>query len=241
MRSAGHAYPAFRQVYAGKREKHTGLGRYPLPAKTVDYTGINIYPAAKRFIDFGISLFFIFLLFPFLLLIALLIRLESPGPALFFQRRWGRDGTVFHVVKFRSMRAEACDDGAMVQAVDGDPRLTRIGAFLRRTNIDELPQLLNILKGEMSFVGPRCHPVGMRAAGLPYEEIVPDYHARHAVRPGLTGLAQMRGLRGPTCRRDRARARIACDLHYIRNMSFWLDARIVLVTIRSELSGGQGF
>ncbi|PWE55256.1 exopolysaccharide biosynthesis protein [Metarhizobium album] len=241
MRSAGHAYPVFRYVYAGRREKNAALGRHRLPGKTVIRTGTGAYPIVKRAIDFTFSLFFLFLLFPFLLFIALLVRLESPGPALFFQRRWGRGGTIFRVIKFRSMRAEACDDGATIQAVDGDPRMTRIGAFLRRTNIDELPQLFNILRGEMSFVGPRCHPVGMLAANRPYEEIVPDYHARHTVRPGLTGLAQMRGWRGPATRRDKARARIACDLHYIRNMCFWLDARIMLATIRSELSCSRGF
>ena len=241
MRSAGHAYPVFRHVHAENREKHAGFGSCCLPGKTADHAEIGLYSIVKRTIDFCFSLLLLFLLFPFLLLIALLVRLESPGPALFFQRRWGRGGTIFRVVKFRSMRVEACDSGAVVQAVHGDPRMTRIGAFLRRTNIDELPQLFNILRGEMSFVGPRCHPVGMLAANRPYEEIVPDYHDRHAVRPGLTGLAQMRGLRGPTSRRDKARARIACDLHYIRNMSFWLDARILLVTVRNELSGGRGF
>ncbi|MEB2848576.1 sugar transferase, partial [Endobacterium cereale] len=118
---------------------------------------------------------------------------------------------------------------------------TKLGAILRKTNIDELPQLLNVLKGDMSLVGPRCHAIGMLAAGIPYEDLVPDYHRRHMVKPGMTGLAQMRGLRGPTDRPGKARARIACDLHYIDKFSVWFDIRIMVGTVVSELRGGKGF
>lgn len=195
----------------------------------------------KRLFDIAASGAALVVLSPFLLVMALLIRLDSPGSPLFSQLRWGKDGRKIRIYKFRSMRADMHDVSGVKQTVAGDPRITRIGAFLRRSNIDELPQLFNVLKGDMSLVGPRCHAIGMLAAGVPYEELVPDYHARHCMRPGLTGLAQMRGLRGPTDRPGKARARIASDLYYIENFSLWLDMRIIAGTIVSELKGGKGF
>jgi lipopolysaccharide/colanic/teichoic acid biosynthesis glycosyltransferase len=139
------------------------------------------------------------------------------------------------------MRTDMCDASGVAQTVQNDPRITRIGAILRRTNLDELPQLLNVLKGDMSLVGPRCHAIGMLAAGMVYEELVPEYHYRHLVRPGITGLAQMRGLRGPTDRAAKARARIASDLFYVENFSVFLDIRIIVGTFISEMRGGNGF
>lgn len=181
------------------------------------------------------------ILAPFLLLIAAAIRLESPGSALFTQERWGRNGKRIKVYKFRSMRTELSDATGVAQTVKDDPRVTRLGAFLRRTNIDELPQLINVLTGDMSLVGPRCHPVGMLAAGMPYEELVGNYHLRHAMRPGITGLAQMRGLRGPTISAAKSRQRIAADIYYVDNFSIWLDVKILLGTFRNEVFGGSGF
>lgn len=201
----------------------------------------SVHFAVKRGVDIVVSLGALILLAPLLLSVALLIRLDSPGPVLFSQYRWGRDCRKIKVYKFRSMQADRCDVTGIAQTVHNDPRVTRVGAVLRRTNIDELPQLFNVLKGDMSLVGPRCHAIGMLAAGRPYEELVPHYHQRHRVRPGLTGLAQMRGLRGPTERGARARARIACDLFYIDNFSIWLDFKIILGTILSEIRGGKGF
>lgn len=200
-----------------------------------------VHYAAKRVIDIGVSISAILILLPFLLAVALLIKLDSPGPVLFKQERWGMGCRRIRVYKFRSMRIERCDVSGVNQTVRDDPRITRIGAIIRRTNIDELPQLLNVLRGEMSLVGPRCHAIGMLAAGLAYEELVPEYHRRHVMRPGMTGLSQMRGLRGPTDRQGKARARIACDLFYIDNFSIWLDLRIIFGTILSELRGGSGF
>ncbi|WP_306410496.1 sugar transferase [Ectorhizobium quercum] len=197
--------------------------------------------AMKRAFDIAASGATLLMLLPLFLTVAALIKLDSPGPVFFSQTRWGKDGKKIRVFKFRSMRTDLCDVTGVAQTVQNDPRVTRVGAVLRRTNIDELPQLLNVLKGDMSLVGPRCHAIGMLAAGIPYEELVPDYHRRHVVRPGLTGLAQMRGLRGPTDRPGKARARIACDLHYVENFSFWLDMRIIFGTIVSELKGGKGF
>jgi lipopolysaccharide/colanic/teichoic acid biosynthesis glycosyltransferase len=170
-----------------------------------------------------------------------MISLESPGPALFVQTRWGKHCQKIKVYKFRSMRLDSCDISGVAQTVKDDPRVTPLGAILRKTNIDELPQLLNVLKGDMSLVGPRCHAVGMLAAGIPYEQLVPHYHRRHVMKPGITGLAQMRGLRGPTDRPSKARARIASDLYYIDNFSIWLDIRILIGTVLAELRGGKGF
>ncbi|KIP98205.1 exopolysaccharide biosynthesis protein [Agrobacterium tumefaciens] len=197
--------------------------------------------ATKRSLDVFIAASILLALAPVLLLIALLIRLDSPGPALFTQVRWGQNCRRIRIYKFRSMRADAGDASGVAQTVENDPRLTRIGAFIRKTNIDELPQLLNVLRGDMSLVGPRCHAVGMLAAGVRYEDLVPHYHDRHAVKPGLTGLAQMRGLRGPTDRPGKARARIASDLYYIENFSIRLDLWIMFGTVISELKGGKGF
>jgi lipopolysaccharide/colanic/teichoic acid biosynthesis glycosyltransferase len=196
---------------------------------------------AKRGMDLFIAAIALVVLLPLLLAIAVLIRAESRGPVLFTQLRWGKDGKTIRVYKFRSMYIDRCDVSGVVQTVRDDPRVTRIGRAIRRSNIDELPQLLNILRGDMSLVGPRCHAVGMLAANVAYEDLVPEYHQRHAMRPGMTGLAQMRGLRGPTDRASKARARIACDLHYVSNFSLWLDLTIIVGTVYSELRGGKGF
>ena len=196
---------------------------------------------AKRVLDISVSLMALIALAPLLLAVAVLIKLDSPGPVLFRQTRWGKNCSKIRVYKFRSMRTDLGDATGVAQTVKNDPRITKIGAILRKTNIDELPQLLNVLKGDMSLVGPRCHAVGMLAAGIPYEDLVPDYHRRHMVKPGMTGLAQMRGLRGPTDRPGKARARIACDLHYIDKFSVWFDIRIMVGTVVSELRGGKGF
>ncbi|MBN9033344.1 MAG: sugar transferase [Rhizobiales bacterium] len=203
--------------------------------------GRRLQFAVKRLLDLLLAAMGLVVLLPLLLALAALIRLESPGSPVFTQKRWGRNGRVFKVYKFRSMHSELGDRSGITQTVPNDPRVTRVGAVIRRTNLDELPQLLNVLKGDMSLIGPRCHAVGMLAAGMPYELLVPDYHARHAVRPGMTGLAQMRGLRGPTDRADRARARIAADLYYVENYSLLLDLHIAAGTIVSELRGGNGF
>jgi lipopolysaccharide/colanic/teichoic acid biosynthesis glycosyltransferase len=197
--------------------------------------------AAKRAIDVILSFWALVVLAPVLVLIAIAVRLESEGSPLFSQIRWGKGNKRIRVYKFRSMRVDMCDATGVSQTIPGDPRITKVGSFLRRTNLDEIPQLLNVLMGDMSLVGPRCHAIGMLAGGLLYEELVPHYHARHTMRPGLTGLAQMRGLRGPTDRPAKARARIAADLYYIDNFSLGLDFRIMLGTVISELRGGKGF
>lgn len=221
-----------RHLYQSSRV--VGADRSP-----VSYSPLQL--ATKRSIDIFVASSILLALAPVLLLIALLIKLDSPGPALFTQVRWGQHCRRIRIYKFRSMRADAGDASGVAQTVENDPRLTRIGAFIRKTNIDELPQLLNVLRGDMSLVGPRCHAIGMLAAGVRYEDLVPNYHDRHAVKPGLTGLAQMRGLRGPTDRPGKARARIASDLYYIENFSILLDLWIMFGTVMSEIKGGKGF
>jgi lipopolysaccharide/colanic/teichoic acid biosynthesis glycosyltransferase len=204
-------------------------------------TRLLVQLAIKRLLDVLIAGFALLVLLPLLMFCALVIRVESKGPALFTQWRWGKDGRKFKVYKFRSMRSELGDASGVRQTVKNDPRITRFGAFLRKSNIDELPQLINVLKGDMSLVGPRCHAIGMKAAGVLYEELVPSYHLRHVMRPGITGLAQMRGLRGPTDTPAKSRARIASDIYYVSNYSLMLDLKILIGTLRDEVFGGSGF
>ena len=220
----------------------------PANENSLAYAGKTVAPSArkiefalKRILDVAVSGSALLILAPVLILIALLIRLESKGSPLFTQLRWGRGCSKIKIYKFRSMRNDAGDPTGVQQTVKNDPRITRVGAFLRKTNLDELPQLFNVLRGDMSLVGPRCHAIGMLASGVLYEELVPEYHRRHVMRPGLTGLAQMRGLRGPTDRSSKARARVHADLYYVENFSFAFDVMIILGTIRSELTRGQGF
>lgn len=197
--------------------------------------------AAKRIVDIVVSALALLVLLPLFLAIAAAIKWESKGPVFFMQNRWGRGGRMIRIFKFRSMRDDLGDATGVAQTRKNDPRVTRIGAMLRKTNLDELPQLINILLGDMSLVGPRCHVPGMLAAGMLYEELVKDYHIRHLVRPGLTGLAQVRGYRGPTDREDLAKARYASDVEYIRHFNVWMDVKILVGTLVKEIRGGTGF
>lgn len=194
----------------------------------------------KRTFDILASLAGLIFFAPLLLAVFVAIKLSSPGPAVFRQARYGRRGVPFDVFKFRSLQHQHADVAGTTQAMPNDERLTRVGALIRRTSIDELPQLWNILRGDMSVVGPRPHAIGMLAAGVRYEDLVPYYHRRHAVRPGLTGWAQANGLRGPTVRPELAVARIDHDLAYIQNMSLRLDVRIIFETLRYEFLTGSG-
>jgi len=164
-------------------------------------------------------------------LIGLAVRLESPGPALFRQRRTGFNNRDFYVLKFRTMYHDAADHTVKRQVMAGDPRVTRVGAILRRTSLDELPQVFNVLRGEMSFIGPRPHAPGTRAGNRPFEEVMARYAARHRVKPGLTGLAQVRGWRGPTETEDKLIRRVESDLEYIETWSPWLDLVILVRTL----------
>ncbi len=214
-----------------------GAERYA--ARPVDKKPVQM--GLKRAMDIVIASIALIVLLPVLCLIGISIRLTSPGPALFTQPRWGRNCEKIKVYKFRSMYADRGDESGVDQTRVGDSRITPLGAVLRKTNLDELPQLINVLKGDMSLVGPRPHAIGMQAAGMLYEDLVPEYHKRHRVRPGITGLAQMRGLRGPTLLASKSRERVAADLYYVDNYSLMLDIRILYGTLRSEAFGGSGF
>jgi putative colanic acid biosynthesis UDP-glucose lipid carrier transferase len=164
---------------------------------------------------------------PLMALIAIAVKLDSPGPVLFRQRRHGLNRRVIEVLKFRTMRV--MEDGAEVrQACAGDPRVTRLGRFLRSSSLDELPQLFNVLKGEMSLIGPRPHAL---VHDDQYGEIIERYANRHQVKPGMTGWAQVNGFRGPTETPEKMLARLGADLHYIDNWSLWLDLKILAMTL----------
>ncbi len=190
------------------------------------FVGIN--EVVKRASDIVIASLILAVVAPVMLAIAIGVKLSSPGPVLFRQRRNGLDGHEITVLKFRTMTTQ--DDGPIVtQAARNDPRVTRFGAFLRRTSMDELPQFFNVLRGHMSIVGPRPHAV---AHNEQYRQAVKAYMVRHKVRPGITGWAQVNGLRGEIESVERMQARVEYDLAYLRNWSLWLDLKIVLRTIR---------
>jgi putative colanic acid biosynthesis UDP-glucose lipid carrier transferase len=160
--------------------------------------------------------------------IAIGIKATSPGPVLFKQHRTGANGKRFKVYKFRSMAVHEEKTGVVSQATKEDPRVTRLGAFLRRTSLDELPQFYNVLQGRMSIVGPRPHAL---AHNEYYKELVQSYMWRHKVKPGITGWAQVNGLRGETDTLEKMERRVEYDLKYIDNWSLWLDLRIIFLTI----------
>lgn len=191
---------------------------------------------AKRTMDIVLALLLIAVLSVPMFLVAIVIRLESPGPTLFPQRRIGRDNVGFIMWKFRTMYHHPPEEGRLDQVTKHDKRITQIGALLRRTSIDEVPQLFNILRGDMSFVGPRPHAPGTRAGGKPFELVTPHYRARHRVKPGLTGLAQIRGWRGETETEEKLLRRVESDLEYIDNWSLWLDLRILCQTAAPVLA-----
>jgi len=168
---------------------------------------------------------------PVLALAAIAVKLDSRGPVLFKQKRHGFNNEFIDVYKFRSMYLEQQDPGATRQVTRDDPRVTRVGRFIRRTSIDELPQLFNVvLKGNLSLVGPRPHAVSAKAANVKYDEAVDGYFARHRVKPGITGWAQINGWRGETDTEEKIQNRVECDLYYIENWSIWLDIYILAMT-----------
>lgn len=185
----------------------------------------------KRIFDFVVSLGAIIALSPVLIATAVAVKLTSPGPVLFRQARLGRDARPFQILKFRSMRVEMSDHNASQLTQKDDPRVTRVGAFIRRTSIDELPQLFNVLKGDMSIVGPRPHAAGAKAADSLYWEVDPRYWARHCIKPGITGLAQIRGHRGTTDVHEDLLLRLQSDLEYVTDWSVARDIRILLATV----------
>jgi len=178
---------------------------------------------------------------PLLLAIALLIKLDSPGPALFRQKRYGFNNGLIEVLKFRTMYTDQSDANAEQLTRRNDPRITRIGAFLRRTSLDELPQFLNVIRGEMSIVGPRPHALAAKAGTLLYQDAVKYYDARHRMKPGITGWAQVNGWRGETDTVEQIRKRVEHDLYYIEHWSILLDLKIIARTILGGFTGHHAF
>jgi Undecaprenyl-phosphate glucose phosphotransferase len=181
--------------------------------------------------DRTLALAGLILLSPLLLLTALIIKLTSRGPALFRQERFGFNNVRISVLKFRSMYVDRQDVSGAERTTRSDPRVTPFGRIIRRLSIDELPQLFNVLTGEMSIVGPRPHATEMKVGDDYYFEAVRGYAARHRVKPGITGLAQVRGLRGEIATIERAKRRVEYDMYYIENWSLLLDLRIILETV----------
>ena len=190
----------------------------------VPITGINA--AIKRLEDFVLGSIALVILFPLMALISIAIKLDSTGPALFCQARSGRNREIINVYKFRTMYQNGSQE--FKQAKRDDPRITRIGAFLRKTSLDELPQLFNVIQGSMSLVGPRPHPLKLDED---FKYVIPALSSRYCVKPGITGWAQINGFRGETCRVSDMVSRIEHDRHYVKNWSLFLDIKILVVTV----------
>lgn len=188
--------------------------------------------AKKRALDLAITVPALIALAPLMIVVAIAIKLESPGPVFFAQDRVGRGNRLFKILKFRSMRQALCDADGNVSASRDDDRITKIGRIIRKTSIDELPQLLNVLRGDMSVVGPRPHALGSRAANHYFWEIDERYWHRHTLKPGMTGLAQVRGFRGATDRRVDLTNRLQADMEYIDGWDIWRDVTILFKTLR---------
>ncbi|WP_233253013.1 MULTISPECIES: exopolysaccharide biosynthesis polyprenyl glycosylphosphotransferase [unclassified Geobacillus] len=189
---------------------------------------VKYYPYVKRVLDILLSLLALPIAIPIILIFAVIIKLETPGPAFFLQERVGLHGKYFKVIKLRSMGVNAEKNGAQ-WATKNDPRVTRVGAFIRKTRIDELPQLFNVLKGDMSLIGPRPERPMFTAQ---FNEEIPGFIDRLQVKPGITGWAQVNGGYDIT-----PREKLELDRYYIDNMSFWLDLKIILKTIKVCITG----
>ncbi len=214
------------------------FGRFPIITIREDRINELHWRMLKRGFDFGFTTLLYLLIFIWLWpLIALMIKLTSPGPVFFKQERWGRDNKKFITYKFRSMKTD-CDTvdekGKYKQAKKNDPRVTFIGKILRKTSLDELPQFWNVLKGEMSIVGPRPHPTPLN---IESKDKIHLYMIRHLVKPGITGWAQVNGYRGETEDASLMQKRIDNDVWYIENWSLWLDVQIVLLTVWRIITG----
>ncbi|RMT83856.1 undecaprenyl-phosphate glucose phosphotransferase [Pseudomonas viridiflava] len=192
-------------------------------------------PFIKRAEDIVLSSLALLVLSPLMALVALAIKLDSPGPVFFKQKRYGYNNRLIEVFKFRSMHQHQADATAEKQTTRGDARITRVGRFIRKTSLDELPQLFNVVAGSMSMVGPRPHATATKAAGILFEQAVKEYTSRHRVKPGITGLAQINGYRGETDTVEKIEKRVEFDLEYIENWSVWFDLYILMRTVPAVL------
>ena len=225
-----HVSLAPHPLWITRSGRMTAIGDVPtymVQRKPIEGWGIF----TKMLEDRILSLLIIIAISPIMLACAIAVKLDSPGPVFFVQRRQGMAGDIFPIIKFRSMRV--MEDGDEVkQATRDDDRITRVGRILRKTSLDELPQLFNVLKGEMSLVGPRPHALKHDEY---YSALIKDYAARHRVKPGMTGWAQVNGFRGETNEPEKMEARLRYDLDYIENWSLWFDLRILFFTVRAVL------
>lgn len=209
-----------------------------IPVLTLSETPLTgLSKLGKAIEDKVLSFLILLLITPVLIAVAVAVKLDSPGPIFFRQKRTGWNGKTFSIWKFRSMRVDQPMDGSqsLKQAEKNDPRITKVGAFIRRTSLDELPQVFNVLKGDMSLVGPRPHAVQHDEV---YSQRISDYYARHNIKPGITGLAQVRGYRGETKELDQMTKRIESDIEYINNWSIWLDLSILMRTVNAFTGKG---
>jgi putative colanic acid biosynthesis UDP-glucose lipid carrier transferase len=230
--SAIEGVVSVQEQFAEVSARDALAGSFALSPALADFVPKDIarprfHAASKRLLDLLIAVPTLILTAPLLLAVALLIRLDSAGPIVFRQTRLGLGGRPFGILKFRTMNV--VEDGEhVVQAARNDARITRAGAFLRAASLDELPQLLNVIKGEMSLVGPRPHATAHDAL---YATLIPGYELRQSVKPGITGWAQVNGLRGETDTLDKMVKRVEHDLEYIQRWSVWLDLKILVLTI----------
>jgi len=199
-------------------------------------TDLRVLP--KRIFDRLFALAALTALAPLMLGIAVLVKLSSPGPVFFRQKRKGIDGNEFEIYKFRSMKVHKEEAGKITQATRRDPRITAVGAFLRRTSLDELPQFINVLRGEMSVVGPRPHALEHDDI---YKDLVKGYMHRYRIKPGITGWAQINGYRGETDRIEKMMGRVKLDLYYMQHWTFWLDIKIVVLTLWKGFVGNNAY
>ncbi len=222
------------------RHQFDGIGGNPVVS--VWEAPLNDWRAVqKAVLDHAIGLLALLVLSPVMLLTAVLIRLDSPGPVLFRQSRLGFNNRVFVCYKFRSMRHATSDPLADRQTTRGDERVTRVGRLIRGLSIDELPQLFNVLNGTMSLVGPRPHALNTKAANRLFTDVVRQYALRHRVKPGITGWAQVNGWRGETATVEQIEQRVACDLFYIENWSVRFDIRIMVMTLLQEVRSRHAY
>ncbi|AJY43099.1 undecaprenyl-phosphate glucose phosphotransferase [Burkholderia humptydooensis] len=228
--------PDVRHVAVVDRSTTNVLG---MPAINLATTPRSMSELRAKFVfDRAFALAVLIPLLPMLIVLAIGVKLSSPGPVLFRQRRKGADGREFDIFKFRTMRVHRQQPGVLQQASRNDARITPLGAFLRRTSLDELPQFFNVLFGQMSVVGPRPHALEHDDF---YRQIVDSYMYRYRVRPGITGWAQVNGFRGETRKVETMAARVKFDLFYMQNWSFWFDMKIILMTITRGFVGRNAF
>ncbi|MCA8091303.1 undecaprenyl-phosphate glucose phosphotransferase [Burkholderia anthina] len=228
--------PDVRQMAVVERSATDVLGMPAINLATTPRSAPELW--AKFAFDRLFAIAVLIPLLPLLAVLAIAVKLSSPGPVLFRQRRKGVDGREFHILKFRTMHAHRAQPGVVRQASRNDARITPVGAFLRRTSLDELPQFFNVLFGQMSVVGPRPHAIEHDDF---YRQLIDCYMYRYRVRPGITGWAQVNGYRGETRKVEAMAARVKFDLFYMQNWSFWFDMKIILLTIVRGFIGRNAF